>query len=233
MTSKTTVPIPETPGQPGTKRADELKPGDWLAWNDGFEHLTDLVEVLGAHSRAGDVVLVLAAPHSGPFPVTVHAGFHVLLARAEEIEAGEAAAYRKAAADQLECIADLFRIHEDLPIPGAHEGLHVGIQCKTIAEVELAGKLLGVEPAISGAQTHVSFPERSPSDRYGLEPRPASISWYSYEKRVPAAEPEPAAADTGLDFSEPDRLAEPTATAMPAGVDGRKVGGRANFKPRS
>lgn len=240
MTS-TTVPTPETTSQPDTKRADQLQHGDWLA--NGFGLTKPPVKILSAYPFNDEerqfVLVVFTATHGTPLTDTIEADRMMTLASEQDVEAAKVAAYRQAAATQLAHIADLFVIHDGLPLPWQATGLHVDINCDTVAEVQRAGELLGVEPETTGRTTVMTTvryppaPAGTPSYRH--EPA-ASITWRSYAQPAPVAEvpvekpTDPA--DTGLDFTEPDRLAEPAATAVPAGVDGRKVGGRANFKAR-
>lgn len=221
-----TVSTPETTGERSGKFASKLQEGDWIAADvlDGFK--TE-AQVLSAHEHAGRVLLVLATPSGEPLPRSMFSDHLIALATADEIEAAKAARYRKAAAAQLADIAALFEIHNSLPLPGDNYGLHVDIQCDTAAEVVHAGELLGVEPQTTASgktvMTTVQYPPAPVGTPRYLHQPPASITWRSYEK------PEQVA-DTGLDYSR--ELDAPTAAPIPAGVDGLKVGGRANGKAR-
>lgn len=189
------------------KRADELKPGDWLAAMQIDGDGDQPVEFLNSfpYSDAdGDAVLLVYRVQDGvPRSIPADAYVKYQLATEGEVAAHHDQMRRSRIAEQLRELAALI-VSKRLPIPGEynHTSLtfHFG---RDLDAVDRVAKELGIERTVSYGTGSVRWP--SSGRREGL----LDVSWESYvPKDAPETKPKPAPVPSAAPAEEPASVAE-------------------------
>jgi hypothetical protein len=200
-----------------TKRADELKTGDWLAATQIDGDGDRPTKVLDVHpftdTERQAVLLVYRTQNGRPASCTADAAELFRLATEAEVRASQDDVRREHVAAQLRQLADLI-VDKRLPLPGPYELANVTFHFgRQVEAVDRVAELLGTERTTAYGTTTVKLP----STGKGL----LSIGWDAYApKAKPAADPVPVASGdpTGLAYTRADDEADDPTPVSPGRV---------------
>lgn len=215
-----TVPTTTDKTQRETRRADELKPGDWLsAAETGTD---DPAEVIAVHPF-DERVLVVIRDAEGELHTSKEFGVHQLeLATDADVAEARDDRSRYAVADQLRHLAETIDGAERLPSPQWPRRVQVQLQLRDIAEVARVADELGLKVEVDTAGRNRAF---WPAER--TKDTAVVAEWFQYDPDFEKAEPVTVAgmvAARELDDDEPEPI--------PDGVSGSAAGapaGRETF----
>lgn len=188
-----------------TKRADELKPGDWLRRGEALdEHPAEVLATLPWESTEdGQMISVIfRGEDSKPTAWNLSPVSVLSLATEAEVDAYRDDQRRLRVAEQLEDLARLI-VSKRLPLPGEYQPMHVTFNFgRDIEKVDKIAEVLGLERTVSYGTATVHMRPRA--RREGL----LDIAWDAYapkeEASEPKEQPEPVADPTGQLYSRPD-----------------------------
>jgi len=202
-----------------TKRADELKPGDWLAagpYNDRIDG-TDDAEVLFVHpfdNSKSVAITIQEVTVPQPELIRLHADAEVTLLTEQDIAKARTEQSRDRLSDGLHALADLYQAHE-LPLP--KYALQINLRPKDIDELRvIAEKLdLKIDADTYGQSTTycIEWPAGHKSYEDGVH-----VSWNVSVAVEKPAEPEPTKDPSGLGYTRADTDADDPTPVSPARV---------------
>lgn len=197
-----------------TKRADQLKKGDWLAPGTATEDApAEVLAVLPyVTDEDGPSVSVIIRDEDGKPATWELTEFTKLgLATKAEVDEHRDDARRMQLAAQLRQLAELV-VSKRLPLPGRYEHSFVSFNFgRHIDQVDRVAEILGVEREVVYGSGQVKWP----SSREGL----LDVTWQAYApKEEPKPEPEPVADPTGQAYTRADDGADDPTPVSPARV---------------
>lgn len=192
-----------------TKRADQLKKGDWLAPGTATEDApAEVLAVLPyVTDEDGPSVSVIIRDEDGkPATWELTESTKLGLATKAEVDEHRDDARRMQLAAQLRQLAELV-VSKRLPLPGRYEHSLVSFNFgRHIDQVDRVAEILGVEREVVYGSGQVKWP----SSREGL----LDVTWQAYApNEEPKPEPEPVADPTGLAYTRADDGADPQPAA--------------------
>jgi len=207
-----------------TKRADELKPGDWIAagpYNDRIDG-TDDAEVLHTHPYAdGRKVAVMIQEATIPEPEIIHlyAEGELTLLTAEEIAGHREGAERAQFAAGLREFADWVEANPWAPIKrdgGYLQTVRLQVDLHAVAEDAGAGAVARVREIADrlGVKVDESLDDRTDASAEIGSASYSVIAWHRDGRPAepaPPADPDPA----GLGYSRTDDDPQPVAGRVP------------------
>lgn len=197
-----TVATPTDKPQRETRRADELKPGDWLS--DVEAGTTSPAEVIAIHPF-DERVLVVIRDEEGELHTSKEFGSHKLeLATDAEVAEARDDRSRYAVADQLRHLAETLDGAERLPSPQWPHQVKIELQLRNIAEVAQVADELGLKVEVDTAGRNRAF---WPAER--TKDTAVVAEWFQYDPDFEKAEPVTVAgmvAARELDDDEPEAV---------------------------
>jgi hypothetical protein len=205
-----------------TKRADQLKVGDWVD-ADAFSgddagaiaeilHLQPFLQY-GGESR---VLVIYRVAGDDPYTKYVDSDDPFRPATAVQIAAVKEEGRRWEVANALQRLASLI-LDKKLPLPD--RTVDVSFHCADTAVVAKVAELIGGKVETAHRRHVVNFPALG---EYGIAPGPVDAEWYCYGPPEPKPEPVPEKADlnfgrtTAVAEAKPDTYGEPVGKAAKA-----------------
>lgn len=204
--SDQTVPTPTDIDEPQTKRADELKTGDWISRNEDETETGDTAEVLSAHTFEGRTLVVYTGSLGEPYTKTWPSARRVEIAGADEIAGMHEQRAKLAISDQLRSLSDLV-LDLDAPMSIANGQVRITNEVQGIAEVAALSERLDMPVKVDTAGRNSVF---WPRDRKVYDPG-VLVEWYAYDPdfKKPEAEDPDHGRTTAVAEAKPDTLMVP------------------------